>query len=304
MISEPVVNLVQTSIKLAVPLILAALGEMIVERAGVINVGIDGMMLVGACAAFGVASTTAGWPLAVVAAAIAGIVMAATFAFAVLKFRADQVVVGTAVNILALGITGVYVLNRSTATAQDSMRAVSSIPHFHLAYHGHPLLEMSGLAIAAYLLVPICWFYLSKTTSGLRLAATGEYPAAAEDAGINVPRLRLAALVFGGLMAGLAGAYLSIDNTVTFGEGMTGGMGFVALAVVIVGRWSPLGVLFASLLFSTASALQFDFQALHLQVPQQALLALPYVVTLVALIARAGRAAAPAALGQAYASRV
>lgn len=293
--AAPVADLVQTSIKLAVPLILAALGETAVQRSGVINVGIEGMMLTGACAAFGAASLTGNWLVGLCAGCVAAAALAALFAFAAVKFRADQVVVGTAINILAFGVTGVYAYDRSAAIPH-----VAAVPHFLLSIHGIPLLQTSPVMILAFCMTPACAFYFSRTNSGLRLKASGELPAAAADAGVNVLRLRAGALLFGGLMAGLAGAYLSIDNTFTFGEGMTGGMGFIALAVVIIGRWKPLGILLASLFFSTANALQFNFQALNLHIPQQALLALPYVLTLAALVGRAGRAAAPAALAQPY----
>jgi len=298
--AAPLINLVQTSLKFAAPLIYSALGETVVERSGVINVGIEGMMLAGACAAYGVASIVPSWIGGVAAGALAGVVLAAVFAFAALKFDADQVVIGTAINILALGLTGVYIWNRQNGVSGNSVATIASVPHIHLSIHGHLLLETSVLGLFAYLMVPICSFFFRRTSVALRLIATGEYPAAAEDAGVTVAKMRLGAVLFGGLMAGLAGAYLSIDNTVTFGEGLTGGIGFVALAVVIVGRWSPLGVLLASLLFSTASAMQFDFQSLHTHIPQQALLALPYVLTLAALVGRAGKTAAPAALGEPY----
>lgn len=306
--AAPLLNLGQTTFKLAAPLLLAALGETVVERAGVINVGIEGMMLTGACAAFGVASFAGNWIVALAAGCAAGVAMAALFALAAIKFRADQVVVGTAINILAMGVTGVYSVWRQyfagSHVAVGEMSAplttqnVASVPHFTFVLHGLTVLQTSPVGIFAYLMAPVCALYFARTNSGLRLIATGEYPEAAADAGVNIARARILALLFGGLMAGLGGAYLSIDNTVTFDEGMTGGIGFVALAVVIVGRWQPLGVLLASLLFSAASALQFDFQALNLHIPQQALLALPYVLTLVALVVRSGRSAAPAALGQ------
>ena len=233
--------------------------------------------------------------------------LAALFTGLAVWLGADQVVVGTAVNILALGLTGVFFralpsLSGATATA--------FLPLSFSALHGcsspaaqiaSALFEQNALGWLAWTLVPACWLYLYRTRSGLRLRATGEYPAAADGAGVHVKRVRIGATLAGGAMAGLAGAYLSIGYTNGFVENMSAGRGFIALAVVILGRWNPFGVALAALLFGLASALQFQFQASSTRFPYQFFLALPYLLTLVALLLRSRLGASPpAALGEAY----
>ena len=298
-------GLLFTGVRLAVPLLLAALGETVAEKAGVINVGMEGMMLAGALAGFA-ASFAAHSPWAGAgAAALAGVMLAALFAALTVGLGADQVVVGTAVNILALGLTGVFFraepqLNGATAASFAPL----SLPFFHHSAGAAvvaALFEQNALGWLAWVLVPLLWLVLFRTRWGLRLRATGERPSAADGAGVRVARVRIAATLVGGALAGLAGAYLSLGYTVGFGENMTAGRGFIALAVVILGRWNPFGVAAAALLFGLASALQFQFQASSTRFPYQFFLALPYLLTLLALLGRSKLGgAAPAALGESY----
>ena len=294
-------GLLFTGVRLAVPLLLAALGETVAERAGVINVGMEGMMLAGALAGFA-ASFAAHSPWAGAgAAAIAGVALAALFAALTVGLGADQVVVGTAINILALGLTGVFFralpqLNGATAASFTPL----ALPFRHPTVVS-ALLEQNALGGLAWALVPLLWLLLFRTRWGLRLRATGERPSAADGAGVRVARVRVVATLIGGALAGLAGAYLSLGYTVGFGENMTAGRGFIALAVVILGRWNPFGVAAAALLFGLALALQFQFQATSTRFPYQFFLALPYLLTLLALLGRSRLGgAAPAALGEAY----
>ena len=301
---QALADLLSTTIALAVPLLLAALGEIVVEKSGVINVGIEGMMLSGALAGFGAAvGFHSSWAGAL-AAMGAGVLLALVFALLALTLRADQVVVGTAINILALGLTGVFYHALLSAVSIDSapyafhslpIPILSGIPAI-----GRALFAQNAIGYISFAIIPILWFFLNRTRPGLALRAAGEHPAAADSAGFPVLRIRALSLVFGGAMAGLAGAYLSIAYTFGFAQQMSNGRGFIALAVVIVGRWSPVGTLFAALLFGFASSLQFLFQASGSRVPYQAFLALPYVLTLAALVVRAGRVAAPAMLGEPY----
>ncbi len=297
-------DLLQTGVPLAAPLLLAALGETVAEQAGVINVGIEGMMLSGALAGFaGAYFGHSAW-LGAGAAVLAGTALAALFALLSVRLRADQVVVGTGVNILALGLTGVFaraLFPESSVSAPGF--APLPIPLLHnLPLLGASLFSQNALGYIAWFLVPLCGLFLYRTRPGLRLRAVGEYPAAADGAGVRVGRLQTAAMLWGGALAGLAGAYLSIGYANGFVENMTQGRGFIALAVVIVGRWNPGGVLGAALLFGLASALQFQFQAGVSRVPYQFFLALPYLLTLVALLlrARVRNGGPPAALGEAY----
>ena len=305
------VGLLFTGLRLAVPLLLAALGETVAEKAGVINVGMEGMMLAGALAGFAAAFGSHSPWAGAGAAAGAGVALAALFAGLTVGLGADQVVVGTAVNILALGLTGVFFralpqLNGATAAAFAPL-SLPFLPPVPGAAHGLPALLLSALLTQntlgwlAWGLVPLVWLFLYQTRWGLRLRAVGEYPEAADAAGVRVGHVRVGATLAGGALAGLAGAYLSLGYTVGFGENMTAGRGFIALAVVILGRWNPFGVAAAALLFGLASALQFQFQATSTRFPYQFFLALPYLLTLLALLLRSRLGAAPpAALGEAY----
>lgn len=302
-------GLLFTGVRLAAPLLLAALGETLAEKAGMINVGIEGMMLGGALAGFVVAADAHNPWAGAGAAMLAGIALAALFAGLTVGLGADQVVVGTAVNILALGLTGVFFRASPALSGAPVGFAPLVLPFLHPAA-GLPsladrllsaLLEQNALGFLAWALVPLVWLFLQKTRRGLRLRAVGEYPPAADAAGVRVGRVRFGASLAGGALAGLAGAYLSLGYTTGFVENMTAGRGFIALAVVILGRWNPFGVAAAALLFGLASALQFQFQASSTQIPYQFFLALPYLLTLIALLGRSRlKAAPPAALGEAY----
>lgn len=302
----PTAHLLEAGVALAAPLLLAALGEIMAEKSGVINVGIEGMVLAGALAGFaGSFATHSPW-LGALAAAGAGVALAALLALLAVRYGADQVVVGTAINILALGLTGVFARALfPDATASAVPFASVPIPGLsRLPLIGPALFAQNALGYLAWLLIPVCWFYLFRTRPGLRLRAAGEYPEAADGAGVRVSRVRTLATLWGGGMAGLAGAFLSIGYTNGFVENMSGGRGFIALAVVILGRWNPLGAGAAALLFGLASALQFQFQASTVRVPHQLLLALPYLMTLAALLLRSRlKSAPPAALGEPYRRR-
>ena len=294
--------LLEATLRLAAPLLLAALGELVVERAGVINIGIEGTMLTGAFAGFAIAAAT-GSPLAGVAgAALAGAGVGVLFgAFAVLR-RVDQIVVGMAVNLLALGATGLG----TRALYAGAPPSAPTVPE--LAIPGLAGLPLLGPALfsqtpfvhGALLLTLALGFFLSRTAPGLRLRAVGESARAADTEGVSVHGTRLAAVVFGSALSGLAGAALSLAQSDTFTEGMTAGRGFIALAIVIFGRWRPLGVLLAAIFFGAATALQFRLQARGAAIPYPVFLMLPYVVTLAVLAFAIGGAAAPADLGRAY----
>ena len=304
------IGLLFTGVRLAVPLLLAALGETLAEKAGVINVGIEGMMLGGALAGFAAAFGAHNAWAGAGAALAAGVALAALFAWLTVGLGADQVVVGTAVNILALGLTGVFfraLPNLAGAVAPSF--APLSLLFLHSAPGASPslpaqllaaLLEQNALGYLAWASVPLVWLFLYRTHLGLRLRAVGEYPLAADGAGVRVGRMRVGAVLAGGALAGLAGAYLSLGYTNGFVENMSAGRGFIALAVVILGRWNPFGAAAAALLFGLASALQFQFQATSTHFPYQFFLALPYLLTLLALLLRSRLQAAPAALGEAY----
>jgi simple sugar transport system permease protein len=297
-------SLLASTVKMAIPLLLAAIGEVLVERAGVIDIGLEGKLLAGAFTGMVVTFTT-GSPLAgVAAAAVAGVALAAVSAYLVLFRTANQVVVGTAVNLLAAGATGVayravFGVTGAALTipgiAPWRVPGLSSLPVV-----GEALFAQNWLAYLAFASVPATAWFLYRTLPGLRLRAVGEDPRAAEAQGIRVRRVRAAALLVSGALAGLAGAFLAVAYAQTFVEGMSAGRGFIALAIVVFGRWTPFGALGGALVFGFATALQFHFQTLGLAVPYQLFLVLPYLLTLVILAGFAGQRRAPAALGQPY----
>ncbi len=293
--------LLEASVRTATPLALAALGETVVERAGVINIGLEGIILAGAFGAL--VGASAGAVGGIAAGVLAGVATAAVFAAFALGARADQIIVGTAVTLLATGITGtVYRTAYGATGAALTIPTVAPLPIPVLSdipLVGRALFAQPAFTYAAYLLVPALWWFLYRTHMGLALRAVGEAPEAARTVGIRERRLRLGAVLFGGMLGGASGASLVLAQSGTFAEGMSAGRGFIAIAIVVLGRWHPVGVGLAAVLFGVASALQFFFQAMGWQLPYQLFLLLPYALTLVLLGVRRGRGAAPAALGQA-----
>ena len=295
----------EATVRTATPLALAALGEAITERAGVINIGLEGAVIAGAFGGL-VGATAGGLALGWTGAALAGAATAAVFALFAVALRADQIITGTAVTLLALGLTGALYHSfygaQGAALSIPTSRAVAfpllaDIPIIGGAFFAQPL-----VTYFVYVLVPVLAWWLARTHAGLALRATGESPEAAIAAGIRPARQRTAAVLFGGLLGGLAGGTLVLAQVGTFAENMSAGRGFIAIAIVALGRWHPAGVALASLLFGAAIALQYLFQAMGWAVPYQIFLALPYVVTLFALAGAAGRHRAPAALGRAEAN--
>ncbi|MBI4517844.1 MAG: ABC transporter permease [Deltaproteobacteria bacterium] len=296
--------LLASTLTMAVPLLLAALGELLVERAGVINIGLEGMMLSGAFAAM-VTTYASGSPtLGVIAASASGAILGGLFALVVVYRNANQVVTGVALNLLAAGLTGVAyravfgITGAALTVAGIAPIAIGGLARLPVV--GEALFAQTPLGYLALALVPASAFLLFGTVPGLELRMVGENPQAAAAQGVAVARVRTLALLACGALAGMAGAYLAVVYARTFIEGMSAGRGFIALAIVIFGRWSPVGILVAALLFGLATALQFHFQALGLAVPYQFFLMLPYVMTLLALSVSAGKSRAPAALGQPY----
>jgi ABC-type uncharacterized transport system permease subunit len=281
----PGIDVLQPALLFATPLLVAAAGELLVERAGVVNIAIEGMMLAGALAAWianGYAGATAGF-LAAVAAAI---LLALLFALASILFAADQIVTGTGINLLAFGATALASKRISNAMAAKTITPINP----------------AWMMLAAALLLAFTWFYLSLTRRGLELTAIGEAPQAADSAGVPVGRRKFLALLFGAACAGLAGAYLSTMRVQSFVENMTEGQGFLALAIVIFGRWHPAGILIAALFFGLVRAIanSLEIKSGFSGATLQLFKIIPYAVSLLALAGVAGRSGAPAALGRPY----
>lgn len=287
-----VLFLAQT-LRIAVPYLFAAAGGVVTERAGLIGLTLEGYMLGGAFgAALGSYYAHNAWA-GVLAGILAGVALALVYGVSAIRFRADQVVVGIAINLLAIGLTRFF-LRLAFGSSSNSPR----VPGFGG--------EQTGSGLAALLSNPMIWlglvaipivaWVLYRTPFGLRVRAIGEHPAAALSVGIPVTRVRYTAVAISGLLAGLGGVYLALDQH-QFTDQMTAGRGFIALAATIFGRWDPPRVGFACLLFAAAEALQIQLQGAQL-VPSQFVEMIPYVLTLVALAGVVGRAVAPAALGK------
>ncbi len=296
--------LLHSTLIAATPLLFAALGETLVERSGVINIGLEGILLVGAFAGM-VACYFSGSPLVGLAAgAGSGVLLALLFALFAIGRNADQIVVGVSLNLFAVGLTGVLyrgIFGVTGQALQVTTFTPISIPLLvQLPLLGPALFQHTILVYLAIVLVPFFTFFLFRMRAGLQLQAVGEYPLAAETLGVPVRTVRVLALAVEGFLGGIAGSYLSLAYANTFIEGMSAGRGFIALAIVIFGRWHPRGVLWGALFFGAATALQFHLQALGSAIPYQFVLMLPYVLTLLALIFLGTQKAAPTALGQPY----
>jgi simple sugar transport system permease protein len=282
------VALLTATLRSAAPLVFAAMGGLLSERSGVTNIALEGFMLMGAFAA--VAGTWfSGNPfVGLVVAMLTGGIGAAIFAFWAVSLRADQIVAGTAIVLLGLGLT-------SFLTEQVWGQAGGSPPVQRLPTIGG---GMNVLLPVAFLLVPLTQWFLFKTKAGLRVMACGEHPAAAQSVGIDVARYRYAMVISSGVLAAMGGAYLSIGDLSQFSTNMTAGRGFIALAAVIFGNWMPWATLGAALLFGFAQALRFQVQALDLPISQDIIIALPYLLTLIAVTGLLRKSAAPAGLGK------
>ena len=290
------------TVRWATPLAFAAVGECVSERAGVINIGLEGAIICGALGAT-IAAGVAGVGAGFVVGALSGVLIAAIFAVFAVWMRSDQIITGTAITMLSLGLTGALYASYygadgvalSTPTMHPlSIPLLSSIP-----WLGRALFVQPPITYGLYVLVPAVAWWLSRTQAGLALRAVGEHPEAAIAAGVRPRRMQAAAVLFAGAMAGLAGATLVLAQAGTFVEGMSAGRGFIAIAIVVLGRWRPWGVAAAALLFGAANAVQSLFQAMGWEhVPYQLFLVVPYVLTLVVLAGASGRSAAPAALGR------
>jgi simple sugar transport system permease protein len=305
--SDVLTPFLAATVRTAVPLGLAALGELLVERAGLINIGLEGAILAGAFGALVGASSGGGVSAGFAAAVVAGLLVAALFALCVIWLRADQIITGTALTLLSVGATGtLYRALYGSSGAALKIPTSEPLPIAGLASIpgiGPALFAQPPITFLLYIIAPVLAWWLARTHAGLALRATGERPEAAAAAGVAVDRLRVLAILAGGVLAGLAGGTLVLAQAGTFAEGMSAGRGFIAIAIVVLGRWSAYGVAAGALLFGAASALQYAFQAMGWDVPYQVFLGIPYLLTLAALAGAVGRARAPASLGRALEPR-
>jgi simple sugar transport system permease protein len=285
-------SLILSTVRLSTPLILAALGGLFSERSGVINIALEGMMLAGAFTAAAVTYAVGSPFVGLLAGMGAGMVIAAIHAIACIRYRADQVVTGTAINILMIGVPGFL-----SGAFFLSSGSTPQIPR-------EQLIPWTPIVIAIAL-VPITWYVLYKTPFGLRLRSVGENPEAADAAGVPVARMRYAGVLLSGILAGIGGAYLSIGQSSLFTRNMTSGRGFIALAALIFGKWRPVQTMLACLLFGLTEAVTIQMQGVVKlpsgeDIPVQFIHMVPYVLTIIVLAGFIGSSRAPKALGLPY----
>lgn len=291
-------------IMLATPTLLAALGIVFSERAGIVNIGTEGMMLVGALTGVIGSFVTGSVWYGVLIAMLVTMLFSAIFAFFTVIIKADQTVIGTGLNILAAGLT--ITVNRAMFGASTSPPQIESftklpIPFLSsIPFLGKVLFSQPVPVYIALLLVPLAWFVMFRTNVGLKLRAVGEHPRACDTVGINVARTRFISILYSGLMAGFAGAFVSMGQLSFFTEGMIAGGGFMALAAVVFGNYTPVGVLGASLVFGVSNAVMYQLQALNTGIPYQFLLMLPYLITILALCGLIRRSNKPASSAVPY----
>jgi len=301
------IGVAHSGIRLATPYLYAAIGEMFAQRSGVLNLGVEGMMLMGAFSGFYATFQTGSPLLGLVVAALVGALMGLAMAFVTVTLHAEQGISGIGFYLFGLGassllfkvmlgsvegVTGFRSIHLCVpGTEAGSGSCLSDVPVFGEIFLGHNI-----LVYLAFGLIPVAWWFLNKTGWGLNIRAVGQNPEAADTLGVNVSRVRYATTTFGGLMAGVAGASLSIALLNIFQENLTNGLGFIAVALVYFGSWSPWGILAGAMLFSLVNALQLWVQVLGLNIPSDLAVMMPYLLTIIVLAVPFKRARQPAAL--------
>ena len=295
------VGILASGIRLATPYLYASLGETFGQKSGVLNLGVEGIMLLGGFAGFYMSYLTGNPWLGLLAAVIIGGIMGVAVAVINVTFKSEQGISGIGVYLFGLGMSDLL-FQKMVGTVET----VNSFPSLHIPFLsnlpivGEILFSQSFVVYLAYAMVPLCWFILNRTTIGLKIKAVGENPEAADSLGVSINSIRYMTCIFGGIMSGVAGASLSIGLLNVFQQNMTSGMGFIAVALVYFGGWRPVGVLIGSLIFSMVNALQLWVQVLHLPIPSDVAIMMPYVLTILALIVAVQRVKPPSALGKPY----
>lgn len=291
------------SLRLSVPLAFAALGGLLSERSGVLNIGLEGMILAGAFVSAAGAFTTGNVWAGIFAALFVGAAVGLLHAILCVSLRVDQLVSGLAINLVSAGVTAFLsrvVFSGETVQQLPRLEAIALPGLQHLPILGPLLFQQDPLVYLLLLLVPLITYILFQTSLGLTLRAVGEYPRAADTAGVKVAWVRYISVMLSGCLASLGGAYLVLVHVRFFTEDMSAGKGFIALAALIFGKWHPVGTVLACLLFGGTEALQLRIQAFNLNIPYQFLIMLPYAIALLALVGLAGKSNPPAALGIPY----
>jgi simple sugar transport system permease protein len=296
-----ILGILHSGIRLATPYLYAAIGETFSQKSGVLNLGVDGMMLMGAFFSFYAVFQTGSPLLGLLAAIVVGALMGLILCVVSITYQAEQGISGIGLYMFGLGASSLLF-----KTMLGTVEGVQGFPELHFCLGSFCLADVpvlgdiffshSLMTYGAYALVPLAWWVLNRTTFGLNVRAVGQNPEAADSLGISVARVRYTAVTLGGVLAGLAGASLSISLLNIFQENLTNGMGFIAVALVYFGSWRPAGVLVGALLFSTVNALQLWVQVLDLNIPSDVAVMMPYLLTIIALALPFRRALQPAAL--------
>jgi len=295
------VGILASGIRLATPYLYASLGETFGQKSGVLNLGVEGIMLLGAFAAFYTTFITDNLWLGLLAAIIVGGIMGLVVAVINVTLKAEQGISGIGIYLFGLGMSELL-FQKTLGTVET----VSGFSPIHIPFLsdipiiGEIFFQQNFLVYIAYLMVPIAWFVLGKTTLGLKIRAVGENPEAADTLGVSVSGVRYFTEIFGGVMSGIAGASLSIALLNVFQQNLTSGLGFIAVALVYFGGWRPFGVLVGSLIFSMVNALQLWVQVLNIPIPSDIAVMMPYVLTILALIVAVQRVRPPSALTKPY----
>jgi len=291
------IGILSSGIRLATPYLFASIGETFGQRSGVLNLGVEGQMLLGAFAAFYVALTTGSLWLGLLAAMVVGALMGLIMAFVTVNLHAQQGISGIGFYLFGLGMSDLLFQK-----LMGTVETVKGFPPLKIPWLGNIpgvgeiFFSQNILVYGAYLLVPIAWFVLNKTTLGLKIRSVGENPDAADSLGVSVARVRYFTILLGGTLSGVAGASLSIALLNVFQQNMTSGLGFIAVALVYFGAWRPWGVLGGALLFSMVNSLQLWIQVLGIPIPSDIAVMMPYVLTILVLVATVSRVRAPFAL--------
>ena len=292
-----IIGILTSGIRLATPYLYAAIGETFGQRSGVLNLGVDGQMLLGAFAAFYVAFTTGNLWLGLLAAVIVGALMGLAMAFVTVNLHAKQGISGIGFYLFGLGMSELLF-----KMLLGTVETVKGFPSVHvpllgdIPFLGEIFFQQNIMVYGAFLLVPLAWFVLNKTTLGLKIRSVGENPEAADSLGVSVARVRYFTIILAGILSGLAGASMSIALLNVFQQNMTSGLGFIAVALVYFGAWRAWGVLAGALLFSFVNSMQLWMQVLNIPIPSELAVMLPYVLTIVVLVLTVSRVRPPSAL--------
>ncbi len=294
-------GILTSAIRLATPYLYAAIGEAFSQSSGVVNLGVDGIMLISAYASFYIVLNTGNIWLGLLAGIVVGLLMGLLMSFISVTLKAEQGISGIGLYMFGLGLssllfkTTIGTVKTVTGFQPVKIPLLSSIPVVGDIFFNHSL-----LVYGAFLLVPVAWWVMEKTTWGLRIKSVGQNPAAADSLGVNVDRVRYTSVCIGAMLAGIAGASLSISLLNLFQDNLTAGQGFIAVALVYFGGWKPVGILWGALLFSTVNAFQLWMQVLGVKIPSDVAIMLPYLLTIAALAITINRVRQPAALNKPF----